>query len=134
METITVESGDLERGDCSGDIYEFVFINSKIYNDISSEKEIIFPLQHNELDIQNSNCNFPSILKENDNFNISCKIQGTNEQCPLYPPDNDITVVNNPGYRIINSKVFNFVNFLGKSSIITINSGILSGQFDKGKK
>ena len=134
LETISVVAGDLQRGVCNGDIYEFSFINSKIYNDISSEKEIKFPLKLYESNPETANCNVPNKLVENNIFNINCKIEGTNGECPLYPPDKDITVISNPGYRNINSKVFNFVDFLGKSSIITITSGILSGQFDKEKK
>ena len=128
LETITVEAGDLERGDCNGDIYEFNLTNSKIYNDIQSDKEIIFPLQIKEPISINSNCYISNNLTENNNFTIICKIIGSNNICPIMPPDKDLIIGSNPGYRNISSKVINFSNFPGKSTIITITAGILSRQ------
>jgi hypothetical protein len=100
-----------------------------------------FPLQIKEFNsgiIHNTECYLPINLKENDEndeiYNITCKIKGT-DSCPIIPPDKDITIISNPGYRIINSKVINFINFTGKSTIITFTAGnIYRHNFDKRNK
>ena len=136
METITVEAGDLNRGECNGNIYEFSFINSHIYNSINVENknEIEFPLSITEPGSLTAKCYIPSKLDINEKFNINCKIIGT-DSCPINPPDKEITIGSNPGYRNINGKVFNFANFFKKTTIITITAGKLYKlKFDKENK
>ena len=140
MKSITVEAGDLNRGDCKDNIYEFTFVKSIVYNNISNENELQFPLQIEEYsnDFANVDCYLPSNLTQNDEndeiFNIICKVKGT-DKCPIFPPDKDISIISNPGYRNINSIIINFINFYGKSTIIKVEAGNLSRfNFDKENK
>ena len=76
----------------------------------------------------------PSQLYENEEFDIICKIIGT-DKCPLYPPDAELTIGNNPGYKKFDTKVLNFVNFSQKTTVITITAGkLLRYKYDKESK
>ena len=134
IETITVEAGDLNKGNCNNNIYEFTFIDSKIYNEILNNKEIEFSLQLIKPEILYPKCYLPSNLKMNDIFNITCKIIGTNN-CPI-TGDKELLFDKNPGIIIYDSKrTINFKSFAGKSTIINISAGRLSKlEFDELKK
>ena len=141
METITVEAGELRKGEYKEGEYIFNISNSKVYNNINSEKDIEFPLiiksyeeSNNDINSLNMKCCLPSNLKENDLFNITCIIKGDSGICPLIPPDKDIIITSTPGYMKYDVKTINFAGFLEKSTVITINAGNLYRVFNEQDK
>ena len=126
LETITVEAGNLFKGQCYNNSYIFTFNQSKIYN-IKFDK-IDFSLQLLKPNI-NANCN---IL--NQQTDIICTIKGI-DSCPIIDTKNDLLVEKNPNnQKIDNKKMIYFKNFDGKSTISTISSGKIKFNYDKEKK
>ena len=125
LSTYTVQAGELYRGDCINNVYQFTFVNSIIYNDLLNDKENIFSLQIIKPIEYKARCILPSGLSKDNIFNINCNISGTTD-CPIIPPDKDITVGdNNPNDILSDKKRVNFKNFAKKSSIIIISAGTL---------
>ena len=136
LQTITVEAGELEKGDCNKEnIYEFKFINSILYNNETNETEINFPLKITQPISVYADCVVILNSGKTDNLDIICKIKPKDNKCEIYPPDKDLTIGYNPGYKNVNSKVINFQNFFGKTTIISVIAGNLSrDEYNKEKK
>ena len=54
LETFTIEAGDLHKGKCIDNIYEFTFVNSISYNDILNENEDEFKLKLSYPEVYNT--------------------------------------------------------------------------------
>ena len=88
--THTLEAGDIIRGSCLDDKYNFKIIDSLIYNNLANENEIKFDLmliQHNEI---NASCFLPPNLIMNNKFDINCIISDINDICPLDSIEDEI--------------------------------------------
>lgn len=125
LESFTVEGGDLNRGLCKDNIYEFIFKNTYIYNNLLNEKETSFLLKLLNSNELNATCKLPANLEKNNMFNITCSIKG--EKICDTILDKDLSFgENNPNDITIDTKRVNFKNFTRKSSIVNISAGILS--------
>ena len=125
LQTYTIEAGDLNRGKCNNNNYEFTISNSTIYNDLLNKNEIEFNLELAKPEKLNAACLLPSNLKSG-KVNIICQI--TNDDSCQIVLDKDLEISeNNPKDVIISdSKRINFKNFAKKSSIITISAGMIN--------
>ena len=114
LATYTVEAGELNRGNCYGNIYQFNFTNSMVYNDLYNEKEITFSVNLIGTGELSASCILPYNLANGSVFDIGCSIIGTNK-CPIIPPDKDLIInENNPDDIISGIKRVNFRNFSKK--------------------
>ena len=124
LQTYTIEAGDVSRGKCNNNNYEFTISNSTLYNDILNDKAIEFNLELAKPEKLNAVCSLPSNLKFGI-VNIICQI--TNEDSCQIVLDKDLEISeNNPIDVIYDSKRINFKNFTKKSSIITISAGMIN--------
>ena len=122
----TIEAGDLIRGGCnSNNIYYFKLKDCLIYNNLNNEQKINFNLMLSQPKELNAVCTLPTNLILNNAFEINCEISNSIGLCPIDSSDNEkIKIKSEPG-DIMNHKI-NFKNFINKTSLISINAGIIS--------
>ena len=132
LETTTIEAGELYKGKCNNNKYEFKFSNSIAYNVISEEYK--FNLKLKKPEVLTAICYLKKVSK-NRKFDIICYIEGK-ESCPIYDEKIDLEIQNNPGDIVINkNKRIKFKNFDIKSTMVSVKAGKLKKQnFDKENK
>ena len=112
LEIYTVVAGDLKKGKCKDNIFEFIFHNSIIYNNLSSAKDNIFTLNLIALPDEKlvAKCKLPKECIQYKAFNITCTKEGVNN-CPIFPEDKELKVEDkNTNDIIIDSKRVFFKN------------------------
>ena len=133
--THTVEAGDLIKGNCTNNIYEFKIIDSLLYNNlVNPEKNIQFNLRLSQPKELISICTLPKDLKPHEKFDINCEINEGQGSCPIdVSKGEEIKIKSDP--EDLPEEHMNFKNFEGKSILITINAGLMSkSRYDKENK
>ena len=126
LETITVEAGELYKGKCNNNKYEFKFKNSIAYNVISEEYK--FNLKLKKPEVLTAICYLRKVSNREEKFDIDCEIDGK-DSCPIYDEKIDFEIQNNPGDIVINkNKRIKFKNFDIKSTIFSIKAGKLKNK------
>jgi len=130
LESITVEAGDLIKGNCIDNIYEFKFKNSILYND-NLDNDIQFKFKLSSPAGLEPICSLSSNSEEKltsdiseKEIDINCKIIGTTNNCPIPDEKTDLILGGNKpsDYLISVSKRITFKKFAEKSTIIKISA------------
>ena len=125
LKTHTIEAGDLIRGGCEDNKYNFKIIDSIIYNNLTSDENINFDVMLSKPKEINASCKLPSNLIINDRFNISCEIEDSTDICPIDTSDDEILIIKENPDDILDKSLY-FSNFTDKTTLIEVNAGNMS--------
>ena len=125
LKTHTIEAGDLIRGSCEDNKYNFKIIDSIIYNNLTSDKNINFDVMLSKPKEINASCKLPSNLIINNKFNISCEIEDSTDICPIDASDDEILFIKENPDDILDKSLY-FSNFTDKTTLIEVNAGNMS--------
>ena len=124
LATYTIVSGEILRGKCNGNVYEFSLNDNKIYNNLSSDQEIEFNLNLNYPNLSDFKCYLPINLNKDIHFNISCSKNV--ENCAQTFITNKLIIDNNPANVKYGEKIIAFKEFKGESTIVNLTAGNIS--------
>ena len=132
---LTITAGNLFKGDCERNEYQFMINNSILNGTISNWSNVEFVLnlsQPSDLPSKNSSCNIVEYNENQKTYNIKCKLDFESQLECIKKIGNkaDLTIENNPDYKVIDGYNISFFGFENKSTIISIKAGTLQKDAD----